>query len=93
MAIRGKAGQAELTNEDLYKDIVEQNVRFAMSFTGAYMSLFFLLLSPICRMRCRVVRLARMSGARRIAVSTCRSRTTTSSQPRTYPRRSKLSTL
>ena len=52
MAIRGKAGQAELTNEDLYKDIVdqtvtvqEQNVRLAMSFTGAYMSLFFAPLS------------------------------------------------
>ena len=52
MAIRGKAGQAELTNEDLYKDIVdqtvtlqEQNVRFVLSVTGAYMSLFFAPLS------------------------------------------------
>lgn len=45
MAIRGKAGQAELINEDLYKDIVEQNVRLAMSFTGAYVSLFFAPLS------------------------------------------------
>ena len=52
MAIRGKAGQMERANEDLYKDMVnqtvtlqEQNVRLALSFTGAYMSLFFAPLS------------------------------------------------
>ena len=48
MAIRGKAGQTERANEDLYKGVVtqtvtlhEQNVRFTLSFTGVYMSLFF----------------------------------------------------
>lgn len=52
MAIRGKAGQAQRTNEELYKDIFEQtvtlqeqNVWLALSFTGAYASLFFAPLS------------------------------------------------
>ena len=42
----------ERANEDLYKDMVnqtvtlqEQSVRFALSFTGAYMNLFFAPLS------------------------------------------------
>jgi hypothetical protein len=54
VAIRGKAGQTERANQDLYRDVVtqtvtlqEQNVRFALSFTGVYMSLFFAPLSSL----------------------------------------------
>ena len=52
MAIKEKAGQTEWTNEDLYKDFVEQtmalqeqNVKLALSVTDAYMSFFFAPLS------------------------------------------------
>lgn len=52
MAIKEKAGQTEWTNEDLYKDFVEQtmalqeqNVKLALSVTDAYMSFLFAPLS------------------------------------------------